>query len=678
MGLHNLLNANENSLVFNEKIRKLIYLLVADRVLYPDKLPDQSIYETDLTGVINRNSDLIKVFPEFFKGLQTEAELDKIIVSKVNSYLDSCLTEEKSELLHIPGRVYEVMLSTGVSSDRKKQGAYYTPSYIIEYMTNISIEYLTQNYGSYPYSPKVLDPACGGASFLIEYLNKMLDSSVPVQTAINSIYGVDIDNEAVLTAIFTLTLAVKAKSQNFGSLEMIKHMWQLQIKEGNALCKCLVDLSKSSGGLSNGIDWVRSFSDVFGPNCGEPGFDIVIGNPPYISNKLISTIDKKYYRDNYLTASGQYDLSVLFMEQGVNLLKNDGVLTFITSNKFMAADYGLNLRQQLIKSCEICEIVDVSTLKSFKNTAAYPVIISTRKRFPSPQSVTRIYNITSWEELAKSKPIIAGHELFTGNSGLIITTRLNSSILPIIRRIESAGQRIPANKIRCGIASSGFNRWVRTKRQIPSDDEINYYPFIQAGHITAYSIDSDDFIDLTCFNSEKWLSVKGPKLVIPGISKKLTASVDFDDRLMGRVYFISEGDTEYDLYYLTVIFNSYLLNFYYSILYWPVHLEGGYLRFNSTYLANIPVVASSLSKPEKTLLINSLKEIGTELVSGNLTSNLCYEKQCLANALTFELYDICMAEAQTVMDFLNIPPETGEKVLSMLRTHASVNFSGHD
>lgn len=656
MGLQNFLSIDENSEDLRDNVQKLIYLLVADQVLNPDSIPAGPHHELSLNEITGRNAELISVFPEIFREIETGPQLESRLVSDVNTYL----ADKKSELLHIPGRVHELLLSAGGNSERKKQGSYYTPSHIIRYMIDISVKYLSQkDSGLSRHSPKLIDPACGGASFLIEYLNNLLDSSVPLETAIDSIYGVDLDNGAVLTAIFALTLAVSSKSQDFGSLRQIKHMWQSKIKKGNALCKGI-------GDLSDGIDWVSCFPDIFANEGKESGFDIVIGNPPYVSNKLISTPQKKYFRDNFQAASGQYDLSVLFLEQGINLLKDQGILTYITSNKFLAADYGLNLRRQLVNSCEICEIVDISTLKSFKNTAAYPVIIAAKKTSPGRQSVTRIYNISSWEELAKVKPVEAGRELFTGNSGLIMTTRLDSSILPIIRKIEDAGQRIPANKIHCGIANSGFGRWVKKKDQIPDGQENNYHPFIQAGHIKNYSIKSDDFIDITCFNSPKWLSQKGPKLVIPGISKRLTAALDLEERLAGRVYFITQGDTDYDLYYLTALFNSYLLNFYYGILYWSVHLEGGYLRFNSTYLANIPIAAATLLTPDKTLLINSLKSIGTELVSGNLTGILPYEKQCLANALVFKLYDISAAEAQRVMVFLDVTGETIDKVLSIL------------
>ncbi len=653
MGLHSILNSNDNSVIVRENIQKLIYLLLADRILNSRKIFNDLHCEVNLTEVINRNSELISVFPEFFEDLQVENLTNQMLLSEINSFL----TEASSELLHIPGRVHEMMLSKSVSAERKKQGSYYTPPYIIKYMFDMSLDYLMPNNKFQFHNLKILDPACGGASFLIEFLHKLIDSGVPAQAAIESIYGIDIDHQAVLTSIFALTLAVKAKAPCVESLQYIKQLWMSQIKKGNALCKI-------GGNISEGIDWPKCYPSVFKNNGREPGFDIIIGNPPYVSNKLIPTMLKKYYRDNYRTASGQYDLSVLFIEQGMDLLKKDGVLSYITSNKFMAADYGLNLRQQLVNSCEICEIVDVSTLKSFKNTSVYPVIICAKKSTPCQESITRIFSISSWEELKNANPVLAGRNLFKGNSSFIITTRLNSDVLPIIRKIEDAGHRIPSDSIHCGIARSGFSRWVKKEDQIPINEKSNYHPFIQAGHINRYSIDSDVFIDLTCFSSQKWLSIKGPKLVFPGIAKYLTAAIDFEERLVGRVYFICQGDTDYDLYYLAVLFNSYVLNLYYSILYWSVHLQGGYLRFNSTYLANLPIIPiSTILNAE---LINSIKDIGTELASGHLTDNMFCEKQCLANALTFELYGISADQAQLVMNFLCVPENIRDKVLSIL------------
>lgn len=95
-------------------------------------------------------------------------------------------------------------------------------------------------------------------------------------------------------------------------------------------------------------------------------FDIVIGNPPYIANHDIDSNIKKKYDKLYLTAHSHYDILILFYELWINLLKQDWVITYITSNKWLAQKYWLKLRQ-LIKWLTILQILDFWNNKIFEN-----------------------------------------------------------------------------------------------------------------------------------------------------------------------------------------------------------------------------------------------------------------------------------------------------------------------
>ena len=75
------------------------------------------------------------------------------------------------------------------------------------------------------------------------------------------------------------------------------------------------------------------------------GFDIVIGNPPYIRRTSINENDKKYYDRQYKSATKQYDMYLLFIEQGMNILNKKGHLCFINPIRFFNADYGFGCRK---------------------------------------------------------------------------------------------------------------------------------------------------------------------------------------------------------------------------------------------------------------------------------------------------------------------------------------------
>lgn len=642
---------------FQDHLTQQLKLLVtADKLLNPHNYLGD-VCNLKMSEVISRNMPLINAFPDIFghynNVLLPDSELD---IKKVFSDI---LNAEPDQLLHIPGRFHELRLSA--SARRKKQGAYYTPPYIIRYMINSSLKYVFESKKNLSFEGlKIIDPACGGGSFLIETFNALADKGLSEKEAIQCVFGTDIDTEAVNTTVFVLTLAVITRNRNLDP-SCVKQLWERQVKVGDALNPVIIPspVKTKQQRPDSFINWSECFPSVFSAN--PAGFDIVIGNPPYISNKLILPDRKKLYKGNFTTALGQYDISVLFFEQGINLLKDGGVVSYITSNKFMAADYGKNLRKKMLNTCQIVEMVDVSTLRCFKTTAVYPVIISLRPKLPASDFGVRLFKLKSWDELETKKPVVVNQDFFKGNREYILTTQLTESILSILQKIEDADDRIPEEKIRCGLAETGFNKWVTTNRAVGKLDKDRFHPFIQAGHIEPFNIKDRNFIDKTKIKSNRWLIDKGPKLVIPGISKEMKAAVDFSDSLMGRVYFVREYDTKYDLGYLAVLLNSYLLNFYYKVMYWPVHLEGGYLRFNSTYLANLPLYSSDIFHPEKASLIQAITQIGSIMISNKVTDDLKNLKD-KAEALTFLLYEIPPEDISVLMDFLEIPPPVREGV----------------
>jgi len=98
-----------------------------------------------------------------------------------------------------------------------------------------------------------------------------------------------------------------------------------------------------------------------------PGFDVVIGNPPYVNIYKIAENSEEvdYFKKKYETAYKKFDLYVLFIEKGIKLLKNKGTFAFIIPDKFANQPYGLKLREFILNNCNINQIVDLTTFKIF-------------------------------------------------------------------------------------------------------------------------------------------------------------------------------------------------------------------------------------------------------------------------------------------------------------------------
>lgn len=111
----------------------------------------------------------------------------------------------------------------------------------------------------------------------------------------------------------------------------------------------------------------------------EGGFDVVIGNPPYVRNEYISLENKDHLSKNYKTFTGKSDLYVFFFEKSYNILKKKGLVGFIVSSKYTKTKYGKKLISFLNEYVEIDKFIDFRDLDVFKGIIAYPSIILYKK-----------------------------------------------------------------------------------------------------------------------------------------------------------------------------------------------------------------------------------------------------------------------------------------------------------
>jgi len=108
-------------------------------------------------------------------------------------------------------------------------------------------------------------------------------------------------------------------------------------------------------------------------------YDFLVGNPPYVRVQMLDEAQKNYYKSTYESATGKFDLYILFIERGIKWLKNDGKFGFITSNKFIQASYGIDIRNFILKSTVISQFIDFGDTGVFKDATNYPCIFILEK-----------------------------------------------------------------------------------------------------------------------------------------------------------------------------------------------------------------------------------------------------------------------------------------------------------
>ncbi len=305
---------------------------------------------------------------------------------------------------------------------RKAGGVFYTPKYIVDYIVKNTVGKIIE--GKTPRQIekiKILDPACGSGSFLLGAYQYLIDYHLkyyrehpkeaqtlhlfpywnisPEELALplhekakilrNNIFGVDIDPQAV--EITMMSLYLKALEGERGMLPKKQHLLPSlgnNIKCGNSLIgyDILDSLPLEGGGPGRGwdddtisrinpFDW-DSKSVGFGEIMANGGFDVVIGNPPYVRQEMIGEF-KDYFQGHYEVYHGVADLYAYFIEKGVSLLNKNGLFSYIVANKWMRANYGEPLRHWMKKQ-RIEEITDFGDLPVFENVTTYPCILRIR------------------------------------------------------------------------------------------------------------------------------------------------------------------------------------------------------------------------------------------------------------------------------------------------------------
>jgi type I restriction-modification system DNA methylase subunit len=274
---------------------------------------------------------------------------------------------------------------------RKKDGVFYTPKYITQYIVENTVgklceekkaaldiidEEYTPNrqkatkkklldklegYREWLLSLTICDPACGSGAFLnqaLEFLMeehhyldelqaKLLKESIvypDVEARIleNNLFGVDINEESVEIAKLSLWLRTAQKGRKLTSLNN-------NIKCGNSL----IDDPDVAG--EKAFNWEEEFPDVFS----EGGFDVVIGNPPYVQSHSLDKGTKDFIYDTFKTAEYQINTYGIFTEKAFSLIKDESYFGFIIPNFWLSTKYDSKLRKLVFHQNQAEEIINL-------------------------------------------------------------------------------------------------------------------------------------------------------------------------------------------------------------------------------------------------------------------------------------------------------------------------------
>ena len=409
---------------------------ILDRLIFIRTAEDRKIEPNILIGILrsgksDQYKQLVKVFRDFDDGFNSKlfaphyCEEWKVSDKTIGEVIKG-LYETKDGYRYdfsvisadVLGGIYEQYLSfvqvrkgeDKTRSKRKSQGIYYTPKYIVEFIVKETLgEILKKTKPKELAKIKVLDPACGSGSFLNAAYDKILDTLTKQnpQTSLfakfdilkENIFGVDLDAQAVEIAQLNLLLKVLSQKTKLPTL-------QHNLRVGNSLIEKENENFKS-------FDFQSEFKEVIE----QGGFDVIIGNPPYIkedTNRLAfdGLHDSPYYQ-------GKMDIWTLFACRAIDLLKDGGYFSFIAPSSWIGSAGASLFRSKILSSGEIVKFIDFNDFKVFKDASIQTMIFVFQKKKPRKSYKLRYAKITnkntSSDDVAKLLASGLNHQIENSN-----------------------------------------------------------------------------------------------------------------------------------------------------------------------------------------------------------------------------------------------------------------------
>ena len=349
---------------------------------------------------------------------------------------------------------------------------------------------------TYLLSLKILDPACGSGAFLnqaLEFLineHELIDSyrheieqdslglyDTTKSILENNLYGVDINEEAVEIAKLSFWIRTAERGRKLSDLNN-------NIKCGNSL----IDDPSVAG--DKAFDWKKEFPEIVEVG----GFDVIVGNPPYISMEDMESNQKEFFSKNYLSLERKYDSSIVFILKGLKLLRTKGCLSYISSISWQTGENYKMLRKQLLNEYCVSLIINLP-FNVFKNayvdTGVYVIVNTNQNEFYQIYEYPKNENISFIDNDRLTK--IIAPDLNNDDSKFLAS----STIIKFRNKFQNE------NFLTLGDISISTQGLAGNKFKVFKERSSNYFQYLVEGQGYRYELIIDDlaYTDMTEFQS---------------------------------------------------------------------------------------------------------------------------------------------------------------------------------
>lgn len=399
-------------------------------------------------------------------------------------------------------------------------------------------------------------------------------------------------------------------------------------------------------------------ADWFDPKWmfGFEEFDVVIGNPPYVSAiDLKKNLQEKVFKrlkNEYESAKGTVDLFIFFFERGLNLLKEGGQVVYISPNRYLSASYGEGLRSFIYRNAVINEIVDYSHVRVFKAASTYPIVTFLTRKNSKDDYQIRIgkynettlktdYRFVASDKLVLLEGYIWGHLL---NDKLPITERVISVSEPLSKcaKINATSTAAEADLYHSLINESEGYKLINTGTidRYVSLWGKEYLTDKRKKFLTPYLPKNDSIISQ---NRQELYSA--PKIILAKIA--ISTEAFFDEK--GEYSSVNTNclhsfNNKFLPKYILAWINSKLFQYTFECFFDGLKMQGGYLLYSAPNLSKMYIKYTGLHNQKLICLvvdyILKLNKLGNkqpinEYVENNHIIQLFDE---VIDALMMELY----------------------------------------
>lgn len=387
------------------------------------------------------------------------------------------------------------------------------------------------------------------------------------------------------------------------------------------------------------------------------GFDVVIGNPPYIDSETMEKTMpemRQLYKNLFSTARGNWDMFIIFVEKGISLLKCNAAISMIVPNKLIAAKYARELRSFLSKK-SLLVIRDYSKVKVFE-AFVYPcvfVLSNTKTNAPIIFQTMKELNIVEDSHIVSRN--VFGKDLFwdkyfidSDRLDVMLHVSNNKELSFIIKEIYGAATVSEAYDIKSFIVELNeiegpFFRLINTGTL---DPYASYWGSKNTQYIKGtYFQPAVSESVLKRYSPRRYSQAKAPKIIVAGMSNRLEAYFDDGKYLAGKSTTILLGEPD-ELKSIVAIINSKLMSFWLRINFSSLKMAGGYINVGVNEISSIPI-ANISNRNQFVVLVDKIqaeKSINPETDTSQLDNQI--------DLLVYHLYGL------TYDEVLVIDPET--------------------